>query len=317
MQLDLIQVPGGSTNRGGHYQTISGSAGGVGGDGTGQTGLVLNDHVHIGTEAAGGQHYGLGVDRIHRVGGFGGDAGNCTVRYIQSGGLGVVHYGDVHLVQHIQEGSDQVSPYTIAVRRRVDPGYGSTAGESQLRQGGTNGIQPVDTVGGILGECLHQGGIVDAFAANHGVQSHQLGSIEVSLGIGLVGIPLLLDSSGQSGNGLVVGPLLFCGGQGVFYTLFVGELNFLLVFGCGGVHAAGGLCGVAADVGHLLHDHHVLACLLGVDGGSHTSSASADHNNIHILSFRLLVRGGDLFGMGNGQGVQICTGLGEGLPCGV
>ena len=66
-----------------------------------------------------------------------------------------------------------------------------------------------------------------------------------------------------------------------------GILNalFLLVMGFRGVHAAGGLGGVAAHIGHFFKDNEVLSGLLQHDGRCHTGAARADNHDVRIQVF--------------------------------
>ena len=317
MELNLVQIPRGSAYRGGHDDAVAGGTGGIGGHRTGQAGFILGDHVHIRTVAAGGQHHGLGTDGIHGVGALRLNAHGLAVLHDDGGGPGIVHDGNLHVVQYLQEGSDQVRAHAVAVSRGVDAGYGSAAGESQLGQRRTDGIQPVDGAGGGSGQGRDQGGIVDALAADHGIQSHELRGVEIALGVCLVGIPLLLNRFGQGGDGLVAGPLFLGGGKGVFHALGVGEFNLGLIFGAGSVHAAGGLGGVAAGIGHLLHNEHIFTGVGGVDGGGHARTACAYHHHIGLNGLLSLVGSGDFRRFGCGQLAQVRACCIEGLVGGV
>ncbi len=159
---------------------------------------------------------------------------------------------------------------------------GRAAEGRHIGQADALALQPFNGLGGVVHQGIDQRGIVDALAADHGVQREQLGGIEVALGIGLPGVPLFLDRGGQGGDGLVVRPLLGGGGEGLLDARGLAELVLVLIDGLGGVHAAGGLDGVAAHGGLALHHDHAHAGVGGVDGGGHARTACADDHHVGL-----------------------------------
>ena len=242
MELDLVDVHQVRAHRLGHDNAVAGDAGGAGGDGALEVGLVVDHQVLIVAEAAGGEDDRLGLDRIVGALALGLDAHDGAVQGHEAGGLGVVHDLDAHLVHGAQEGGDQIGADAGAVLRGVDALVGGAAGEGDLGQGCADGIQPVDGLGGVLRHDRDQILVVDVVAALHGVLHELL--------------------------------------HGVLDALL------LLIVGLGGVHAAGGLGGVAAGIGHFLQDDDALASLGGVDGGGHARAAGADDDDI---GFQLLI----------------------------
>ena len=75
--------------------------------------------------------------------------------------------------------------------------------------------------------------------------------------------------------------------HGVLHELLhrIGNALLCLVMGLGSVHAAGGLGGVAAHIGHLFQQQHGLALLLGGDGCGHTGTAGTHNHHVHITGF--------------------------------
>ena len=267
VELDLVDVHQSRAHRLGHADAVAGDAGGAGGDGALEVGLVVDDHVLIVAEAAGGQDDRLGTDGIVGAVALGLDAHDGAVQGHKAGGFGVVHHLDAQIVYGPQESGDQIRADAGAVLRGVDAPVGGAAGEGDLGQGRADGIQPVDALGGVLRHDRDQILVVDVVAALHGVL-HELG-------------------------------------HGVLDALL------LLIVGLGGVHAAGGLGGVAAGIGHLFQNDDLLARLSGVDGGGHARAAGADDDDVGLqLLIGLLAAAGlaDL-----GESGQIRAGQHQGV----
>jgi len=143
-------------------------------------------------------------------------------------------------------------------------------------------VQPVDGVSAVRAQSLHQSGVVDALAADHGVQLHQLHRVEVALGVCLISCPLLRDGLCQSGDGGVVGVLFSSGLQGLFHACGLAELVLILIHGLAGVHAAGSAHGVAAHHGLAFQNDHALALGSSSDGSSHACTACTHDGNVCI-----------------------------------
>ena len=143
-------------------------------------------------------------------------------------------------------------------------------------------VQPVDGVSGVCAQGLDQLGVVDALAADHGIQLHQLDRVEVAGGVGLIGSPLLGDGLCQSGDGLVVGVLLGSSLQGLLDAGRLAELVLVLIDGLAGVHAAGSADGVAAHHGLAFHDHNALALGSSGDGSGHACAACTHDDNVSV-----------------------------------
>ena len=159
---------------------------------------------------------------------------------------------------------------------------GCAAEAGNAVQGDAVLVQPVDSVSAVGAQSLHQCGVVDALAADHGVQLHQLHRVEVALGVCLISSPLLGDSLCQSGDGSVVGVLFSSGLQGLFHACGLAELVLILIHGLAGVHAAGSAHGVAAHHGLALQNDHVLALGSSRDGSSHTCTACTHDGNVCV-----------------------------------
>ena len=143
-------------------------------------------------------------------------------------------------------------------------------------------VQPVDGVGTVGAQSLHQLRVIQTLAADHGVQLHQLHAVEVALGVSLISCPLLRNGLGQGGDGSVVGVLFSSGLQGLFHACRLAELVLVLVHGLAGVHAAGSAHGVAAHHGLALQDDNALALAGSGDGSSHACAACAHNGNICV-----------------------------------
>ena len=161
--------------------------------------------------------------------------------------------------------------------------------------------QPLNALGGVLGQHLDQLGVVDALAADHGIQLHQLHGVEVAFGVLLVGSPLNLDFVSQLGDGLVVSVSADTS-QGLLHAGSLSEGGVVLVGGVAGVHAAGSTDGVAAHASLGLQDDDLRALLGSGQSRGHASAAGADD---HDVSFQHGVL--SLHGLGLGHvvlGVQ-------------
>ena len=255
VDLDLVHIHGVSTDGLCHLDALAQDARGVGGHKALQLGLVLNDHIHVCAETAGGQDHGLGVDGDGLTGSAGGlDANSSAVVIGQDlGGGGVQHHLDTSLLAVLLQQGHHVSAH-----RDVD------------------GISAVGAQG------LHQSRVIDTLAADHGIQLHQLNAVKVAGGVGLVGSPLLGHGSSQSGDGLVVSILFSSSLQGLFDTCALGKLVLILIHGLAGVHAAGSAHGVAAHHGLALHDDNALALAGGSQGSGHACAACTHDDDVGI-----------------------------------
>ena len=170
----------------------------------------------------------------------------------------------------------------LCVHRAMDALDGCAAEAGNAVQSDAVLVQPVDGVSAVRAQSLHQSGVVDALAADHGVQLHQLHRVEVALGVCLISCPLLRDGLCQSGDGGVVGVLFSSGLQGLFHACGLAELVLILIHGLAGVHAAGGADGVAAHHGLALEDDDALALSGSGDGSSHACTACTHDGNVCI-----------------------------------
>ena len=159
---------------------------------------------------------------------------------------------------------------------------GCAAEAGDVVQGDAVLVQPVDGVSRVCAQSLDQSRVVDALAADHGIQLHQLDRVEVAGGVGLIGSPLLGDGLGQSGDGLVVSVLFGSGLQGLFDTGRLAELVLILIHGLAGVHAAGSAHRVAAHHRLALEDDDALALTGSGDGGSHACAACTHDDNVSV-----------------------------------
>ena len=154
---------------------------------------------------------------------------------------------------------------------------GCAAKAGNAVQGDAVLVQPIDGISRVGAQGLHQSRVVDALAADHGVQLHQLNRVEVAGGVLLVLCPLLRDGLCQSGDGLVVSVLFSSSLQGLFDTGRLAELVLILIHGLAGVHAAGSADGVAAHHGLALEDDDALALSSG-----HACAACTHDDNVSV-----------------------------------
>ena len=288
MDLDLVHIHSAGTDGGGHLNALALSAGSIGGHEALQLGLVLGNHVQICAEAAGGQHHSLGVHSDGLAGRTGGlDARSCAVGIGQDlVGGGVQQDLNASLLTVLLQQGDHVGTdrngLALCVHRAMDALDGCTAKAGNAVQGDAVLVQPVDGVSAVSAQSLHQSRVVDALAADHGIQLHQLNRVEVAGGVLLVLCPLLGDSLCQSGDGLVVSVLFSSGLQGLFDTGRLAELVLILIHGLAGVHAAGSAHRVAAHHGLALHDHNALALGSSGDGSGHACAACTHDDNVSV-----------------------------------
>ena len=325
MDLDLIHVHNVSTHSGSHLNALTLCACGVGGHKALQLGLVLGDHVQICAEAAGGQHHSLGIHGDGLAGGTGSlHAHNGTVCIGQQLGSGGVQQGlHAGLVAVLLQQGDHVGAHrkglALSIHGAVDTLDGCAAEAGNAVQGDAVLVQPVDGVSAVRAQSLHQSGVVDALAADHGVQLHQLHRVEVALGVCLISSPLLGDSLGQSGDGSVVGILFGSGLEGLFHACGLAELVLVLIHGLAGVHAAGSAHGVAAHHGLALQNDHALALGSSSDGSSHACAACTDDDDVSINGgilglFAIVLHSGlEVIGVQAGSGQSSCSGLLDGV----
>ena len=205
----------------------------------------------------------------------------------------------------------------LCVHRAMDALNGCTAEAGDVVQGDAVLVQPVDGVSGVCAQGLDQLGVVDALAADHGIQLHQLDRVEVAGGVGLIGSPLLRDGLCQSGDGLVVSVLLGSSLQGLLDAGRLAELVLVLIDGLAGVHAAGSADGVTAHHGLALEDDDTLALSGSGDGSSHACAACTDDDDVG-LNGGVLGRAGLLhsglvvIGVQAGSGQGSCSSLLDG-----
>ena len=288
MDLDLIHVHSVSAHSGSHLNALTLCACGVGGHKALQLRLVLGDHLQICAEAAGGQHHSLGIHGDGLAGGTGSlHAHNGTACIGQQLGSGGVQQGlHAGLVAVLLQQGDHVRAHrnglALSIHGAMDTLDGCAAEAGNAVQGDAVLVQPVDGVSAVGAQGLHQCGVVDALAADHGIQLHQLHRVEVALGVCLISCPLLRDSLGQSGDGSIVGVLFGSGLEGLFHACGLAELVLVLIHGLAGVHAAGSAHGVAAHHGLALQNDHALALGSSRDGSSHTCTACTHDGNVCI-----------------------------------
>ena len=161
-------------------------------------------------------------------------------------------------------------------------GSAAEAGDAGHRR--ADGLQPVNGIVTVLAEGADQFRIVQALAADHGIQLKQLCGVEVVslLVICLVGIPLLLDLGCQRLDRLIVGPLLLRGSEGLLNTCLLGKFVLVLKLRIARVQSAGGTDGVAAHHGLALQDDDVLSAFFCFDRRDHACAAGADHDHVDI-----------------------------------
>ena len=323
MDLDLVHVHGSSADGLCHLDALALDAGGVGGHEALQLGLVLDDHVEVCTEAAGSQNDCLGVDGDGLTGSTGGlDAHGSAVGIGQDLSCsGVQHHLDAGLLAVLLQQGDHVGAdgngLALCVHRAMDALDGCTAEAGDVVQGDAVLVQPVDGVSGVCAQGLDQLGVVDALAADHGIQLHQLDRVEVAGGVSLIGSPLLGDGLCQSGDGLVVGVLLGSSLQGLLDAGRLAELVLVLIDGLAGVHAAGSADGVAAHHGLALEDDDALALSGSGAGSSHACAACTDDDDIcvngGVLGGSVLLHSGlVVIGVQAGSGQGSCSSLLDG-----
>ena len=314
MDLDLVHIDRASADGRCHLDALTLCAGGVGGHEAGQLRLVLGDHVEVCAEAAGREDHALGVDDdgvavLVRAG----NAHSSAVCVGQDGiNGGVQNDLDAALLAVLLQQGDHVSAdgddLALFVGGAVDALDGRTAEAGDVVQGDAVLIQPVDGGSRALTQGLDQLGIVDALAADHGVQLHQLDAVKVAGGVGLISCPLFGDGLGQSGDGLIVGVVV---GSGLQHLLDAGsfiELVFVLIDGLGSVHAAGRTGRVAADHGLTLDDDDLLAGIGCSHRSGHASAAGADDHDVCVIADGLAV--GGLVRLGHVV-VRVQTGRGQ------
>ena len=199
MDLDLVHIHSASTDGGGHLNALTLSAGSVGGHEALQLRLVLGNHVQICAEAAGGQHHSLGVHSDGLAGRTGGlDAHSSAARIGQDlVGGGVQQDLNASLLTVLLQQGDHIGTdrngLALCVHRAMDALDGCAAKAGNAVQGDAVLVQPIDGISRVGAQGLHQSRVVDALAADHGVQLHQLNRVEVAGGVLLVLCPLLRD----------------------------------------------------------------------------------------------------------------------------
>ena len=288
VDLDLIHIHGVGTDGGCHLNALALSAGSVGGHEALQLRLVLNDHVQVCAETAGSQHNSLGIDGDGLTGSTGSlHAHSSAVGVGQDLGSGGVQQSlHTSLVAVLLQQRNHVrtdgNGLAVAVHGAMDALDGCAAEAGHAVQSDAVLVQPVDGVGTVGAQSLHQLRVIQTLAADHGVQLHQLHAVEVALGVSLISCPLLRNGLGQGGDGSVVGVLFSSGLQGLFHACGLAELVLVLVHGLAGVHAAGSAHGVAAHHGLALQDDNALALGSSGDGSSHACAACAHNGNICV-----------------------------------
>ena len=288
MDLDLVHIHGVGTDGGCHLNALALSASGIGGHEALQLRLVLGDHVQVCAETASGQHNGLGIDGDGLTGSTGSlHAHSSAVGVGQDLGSGGVQQSlHTSLVAVLLQQRNHVrangNGLAVAVHGAVDALDGCAAEAGHAVQSDAVLVQPVDGVGTVGAQSLHQLRVIQTLAADHGVQLHQLHAVEVALGVSLISCPLLRNGLGQGGDGSVVGVLFSSSLQGLFHAGGLAELVLVLVHGVAGVHAAGGTDGVAAHHGLALQDDNALALSSSGDGSSHACAACAHDGNICV-----------------------------------
>ena len=139
--------------------------------------------------AAGGNDHALGVNGVVVLGALGLDAAGSAVVGQDLGGLGVQQDLHAQLFGLSVQFFHQIAAHGAAVLGLMQILVGGAAGGCHLGQRGTDGGQPVDGVGALLGHHGHQAVVVDAVAAVDGVLNELLhpavGDAQVGLILGV------------------------------------------------------------------------------------------------------------------------------------
>ena len=169
MKLDLVHVDRRGAHRLGHHDTVAGGAGMVGSNGVGEAGIEAAHQIEVGTESAGGEDDGLGVDRVVMGAVLGLDTDSRAILHQDLGGGGIQHDLDALLLGLFAELGDEVASDRASVLGRMQILMGGTAGGGNLGQRRADGFQPFHGFGAVLRQGGDQGAVVQLVAAVHGV----------------------------------------------------------------------------------------------------------------------------------------------------
>ena len=144
-------------------------------------------------------------------------------------------------------------------------------------------LQPFNAVRRFVRQFFDQFGIVDALAADHGVQFHQLVAVEIADRVRLIVRPLLFDFFRQLGDGHVIRIGRARGLQRLFHASGFAEFVFILRGSIRRVHAARRADRVAADSRLTFQNDDVRALFRRRQRRSHASAARADNHDIRVI----------------------------------
>ena len=174
----------------------------VGGHKARELRLERGHAVEVGAEAAAGQNDGLGADGVFAVLALDLHADSLAVFHDQLGRGGVgaqvdlilgLHVGGQHLDQ-IRADRGGLAVLGGGAMDALDARAAEGADVGQVR---VLGGQPVDGLGGVARQGHDQIQVVQALAADHGIQREQLDGIKVAGRVRLVCLKLRLDGRDQ------------------------------------------------------------------------------------------------------------------------
>ena len=298
MNLNLLHIHGRRADGHSHVDAVAGDGGHIGGHKAREFRLERGHAVQIGAEAAAGQNDGLGADGVFAVLILDLHADSLAVFHDQLGGGGVgaqvdlilgLHIGGQHFDQ-IRADRGGLAVLGGGAVNALDARAAERADVGQMR---VLGGQPVDGFGRVAGQSHDQIQVVQAFAADHGIQREQLDGIKVAGRVRLVCLKLGFDSRDQIADLVAI---LFLRGRDSLFHGRRGRVRpfvFILIGGLRGVHAAGCAAGVAAGGAALFHDDDTVHA--GIDGlkrSGHARAARADDHHV-----ALGVRHGGIFSL--------------------
>ena len=243
MNLNLIHIHGRRADGHSHVDAVAGDGGRIGGHKAREFRLERGHAVQIGAEAAAGQNDGLGADGVFAVLILDLHADSLAVFHDQLGGGGVgaqvdlilgLHIGGQHFDQ-IRADRGGLAVLGGGAVNALDARAAERADVGQMR---VLGGQPVDGFGRIAGQSHDQIQVVQAFAADHGIQREQLDGIKVAGRVRLVCLKLGFNSRDQIAD--LVAILFLRGRDGLFHGRRgrVRPFVLILIGGLRGVHAA-------------------------------------------------------------------------------
>ena len=289
MDLDLVHVHRRRAEFRGHQDALALDAGRVGRHEAFQLRGVAGDHLQVGAESAGGKDHGLGfhgdlvaglADGFHADDRAGFIRQQFFSRYVGQDrqvvprGAGLFQDRD-----HISADGNRLAFF---VDRAVDPLDGRAAEGRHVVQVSADRAQPFDGGRAVVHQGIDQLRIVQALAADQGVQGEQFRRIKVAFGSRLPGFPLFLHFCGQRGDRFVVRVLLRRSRQGLLQAGVLAELVRVLPFRLRGVHAARGFDGVSADGGLAFQYQDALPGVGCGQRGHHAGAARADDRDVRF-----------------------------------